>query len=338
MLHLTVFFNKSTKAMPYISAPYRKETTLNTLRSYVVQMPIADTKGRKIDLAPLPTKIDESGVVHFRENGRPEADVMRSKICKPDLVILATGYTQTLPFLDDTYPLPKDADMRSIWKSGSEDIGYIGFVRPSFGAIPPLAELQAQLWILALLKRLPTVLQPEDHYKLHHLRDSRIQYGVDHESYAYQLANDIGSAPSFGNMLKLGWKSTLSWALSANVNPKFRLEGLWKWEGAQAVMEGEIWETVTRRRMIWGEFFARLCCHFTDGVVLGHTTLAVMPIFIFGTASLMLLGVEYLILMVLLFLSFPRKVADGFILLKTVIGGARQGIALGPLTSGIKAA
>jgi dimethylaniline monooxygenase (N-oxide forming) len=65
------------------------------------------------------------------------------------------------------------------------------------GAIPPLAELQAQLWILALLDRLPHPLVPETNYRLHVSPNSRIQYGVDHESYAYQLAVDMESVPSF---------------------------------------------------------------------------------------------------------------------------------------------
>lgn len=105
-----------------------------------------------------------------------------------------------------------------------------------------------------LLNRLPAPLQFEDHYRLHTSPTSRIQYGVDHESYAYQLALDMGSAPSFTDVLMKGWKLTASWALSAQVNPKFRLVGPWKWTGAQEVMENEIWATVTRRRGFFGEF------------------------------------------------------------------------------------
>lgn len=82
---------------------------------------------------------------------------------------------------------------------------------------------------------------------------SRIQYGVDHESYAYQLALDTGSAPSFSEVAAMGWKMSLVWALSANVNTKFRLVGPWKWAGAEQVMKTEIWETVTRRRGFFGE-------------------------------------------------------------------------------------
>lgn len=63
----------------------------------------------------------------------------------------------------------------------------------------------------------------------------------------------MGSAPSFTDVASRGWKLTLCWALSANVNPKFRLVGPWKWEGAKQVMETEIWATVIRRRGFFGK-------------------------------------------------------------------------------------
>jgi dimethylaniline monooxygenase (N-oxide forming) len=261
--------------MPYISAPYRKESFINTLRSYIVQVPIVPTGNKVINLAPFPASISSSGVVKFLDNKRSEAAVMRSKKVKPDLVILATGYTQSFPFLSSTYPLPQDTDIRGIWKQGSEDVAFIGFLRPSFGAIPPLAELQAQLWTLSLLSRLPAPLTPQDHYKLHHPPGSRVKYGVDHESYAYQLALDMGSAPSFTKVIGMGWKVAVTWALSAQVNTKFRLTGPWKWERAKKVMETEIWETVARRR----GFF-------------GHFTLSFMPIVLFGTLSAVLYVLE----------------------------------------------
>lgn len=139
------------------------------------------------------------------------------------------------------------------------------------GAIPPLAELQAQLWVLNLLGRLPSPLKEESHYKLRPPPNSRVTYGVDHESYAYQLALDMGSAPSFTDIVTMGFKMVACWALSAQVNTKFRLVGPWKWEGAKEVMETEIWDTVARRR----GFF-------------GHITLSVVPMVLFGSLSAML--------------------------------------------------
>lgn len=265
-----IFFNKSTNAMPFIAGQYRKSSWLNTARSWVAQVPIVETGGKKIDLAPWPREVTEKGVVKFTENGREEAERMRDVVCKPDLVILATGYTQSFPFMDSSYPTPIQADTRGIWKTGDQSVGFIGFVRPSFGAIPPLAEMQSQLWVLSLLRMStsPLMLEPESHYKLLSPPDARVKIGVDYESYAYQLALDVGSAPSFLEVLSLGPKLLASWALSSNVTPKFRLVGPWKWDGAQKVMEGEIWETVSRRR----GFF-------------GHVTLSLVPIVLFGSLS-----------------------------------------------------
>jgi dimethylaniline monooxygenase (N-oxide forming) len=266
--------------MPYISVFFRKRfffaSWVNTLRSYIAQIPIIDTGDREIDLAPWPQSVSRDGVVKFIKTKRLEGHVVRARgLVKPDILIFATGYIQSFPFLDATYPLPQDADIRGIWKQGNEDVAFIGFVRPSFGAIPPLAELQAQHWTLSLLSRLPATLTPQDHYKLHHPPGSRIKYGVDHESYAYQLACDMGSAPSFTEVICMGWKVAVTWAMSAQVNTKFRLVGPYKWEGAKKVMETEIWDTVARRR----GFF-------------GHFTLSFLPIVLFGALSAVLWVLE----------------------------------------------
>ncbi|KAM7185608.1 hypothetical protein V8F20_011742 [Naviculisporaceae sp. PSN 640] len=219
-----IFFNKSNKAMPYISAPYKAEaeaSLVDRIRSSLIQVPVADTHGRQIDLAPWPEKIDKQGVVHFRDNGRVEYTRLKDEVIKPDIVIFATGYTQTFPFFNSPtspesssqhgeYYMPGQLNVRDIWHTSDPSVGYIGFVRPSFGAIPPLAEMQAQLWVLNLVApdKIPSKLKPEDepHYRLKHPVYSRIQYGVDHESYAYQLALDMGSAPSLGDVIRAGWR------------------------------------------------------------------------------------------------------------------------------------
>lgn len=135
--------------------------------------------------------------------------------------------------------------------------------------------MQSQLWVLQLVSQLPHPLKEESHYRLSDPTNPRTAYGVDHESYVYQLAVDMGSAPSISDIVPLGWKMTLCWALSAQVNPKFRLIGPWKWSGARKIMENEIWETIARRR----GFF-------------GHLLLSVVPILIFGSLSAVLWVVE----------------------------------------------
>ncbi|KAH6985322.1 dimethylaniline monooxygenase [Ilyonectria destructans] len=273
-----IFFNKSMKVGPFINLPYRQKIHgyslwLYTLRSALVQIPVPKTNGKQVDLAPWPKKIDSEGVVHFIRNGRPEFDRMRDERIKPDIIILCTGYEQSFPFFRPNkvepvqeYPKPTLADVRGIWKSDDSTIGFIGFVRPSLGAIPPLAEMQAQLWILNLLapRKILRDLLPRDeaHYRLVCPPGARINYGVDHESYAYQLALDIGSAPGLLDILRLilwkpgprAWRLLIIWAFGAHFNTKFRLKGPWKWDGAHDLLvSDEFWQTITRRPLLFGK-------------------------------------------------------------------------------------
>jgi hypothetical protein len=57
---------------------------------------------------------------------------MKMVVCKPDVVILATVYTQEFTFLDNTYPTTREATIHSVWKQNDETVGFIGFVRPSY--------------------------------------------------------------------------------------------------------------------------------------------------------------------------------------------------------------
>ncbi|KAK3988398.1 hypothetical protein QBC44DRAFT_398070 [Cladorrhinum sp. PSN332] len=301
-----IFFNKSNLATPYISAPYTPSATstlLQRIRSSLIQVPLP-TPTKYIDLAPWPTHIDPAGVLHLTASpNRPEYHRLLTTQLKitPDVLIYATGYTQSFPFLPPSIPTPSSTGRgmtRSIFHPSNPSLAFIGFVRPSFGAIPPLSEQQAQLWVLALLAphklRVPCLRalkpQDEDHYKLKTPQNSRINYGVDHESYAYQLALDVGSALSFWEAIKAGWecrkgegesqggwyKLPLVWALGANFGAKFRLKGPWRWEaGAKRVMVEELWETVERR-----------------GGFLGHAMLSGLPMVLFGGISLLLWVVE----------------------------------------------
>ncbi|KAF9070437.1 dimethylaniline monooxygenase [Rhodocollybia butyracea] len=290
-----IFFNKSMKVCPYISEPYRPKLPgwrlwIYALRSALVQTPIPDTCGKRIDLAPWPEEFDSEGVVRFKDNGREEYHRLKDEKIRPDIVVLCTGYKQTFPFLHandgqtgQEYPTPDRTNVRGIWKDDEPDIGFVGFIRPSLGAIPPLSELQAQLWVLNLLapQKIPRPLIPRDepHYRLQHPPGSRVTYGVDHESYAYQLALDMDSAPGisdiFGVMYrKYGantWRLPIIWALGAHFTTKFRLQGPWQWDGAQDLLvTGEFWETITRRPIFFG-----------------HFAVNILPIVIFGPVCLL---------------------------------------------------
>ncbi|KAF3065168.1 Dimethylaniline monooxygenase [N-oxide-forming] 2 [Daldinia childiae] len=284
-----IFFNKSGyKLSPYFNAVWKPKAPKGIserIRSWIVRTPNTEEicHGRQVDLAPWPERIDETGTVIFRDNKRPEYAYMKDENIKPDIVIFCTGYTHQYPFLGDHRRDPRYYEgklIRQIWPREDPSLGFIGFVRPNLGAIPPLAEFQAQLWVLNLLApgRVASSLLPSDepHYQLVRKENARIRYGVDHESYAYQLALDMGSAPSFGDVLRLGFSSSnggwyklpLTWALSSNFNTKFRLIGPWKWDGALDIMNTELWDTVARRQIFFG-----------------HFTLSFVPMLIFGPTS-----------------------------------------------------
>ena len=132
------------------------------------------------------------------------------------------------------------------------------------GAIPSLAELQSQLWIIRFLQHMCPVQVPSREsgdavyknsldtydldYKLHPACGydfGSTKHGVDHESYAYQLALDTGGASTISHVYSLGWKVLFTWAMGSNFNPKFRLVGPWKRESDMVeVMEGELFPVV----------------------------------------------------------------------------------------------
>ncbi|KAI1802078.1 FAD/NAD(P)-binding domain-containing protein [Daldinia bambusicola] len=305
-----LFFNKGApKALPYISAPYRPTNpgVIERIRRSILQVPVEKVEGdRVIELAPWPTHVDASGTIHFSNNGRPEYSRMRDLgPTKPDVLVFATGYRQEFPFFQDQtrdhYPVPGSTDVRSIWSRADPTVGFIGFVRPGYGAIPPLAELQAQLWLLNLMapERTANLSDDDDHhFRLRSGQNSRINYGVDHETYAYQLGLDIGSAPTFLDAVRAGWSASryqfnllyripIIWAAGAQLNSKFRLKGPYSWDGAAHVLGGELWQTISRRHGLFGNFL-----------------LAVVPITLLGIFSLFLYFFG-LILLVLKVVTWP---------------------------------
>lgn len=235
----------------------------------IIQSHLPEFEGTSIDVAPLPQSIDQDGRCRFVDNGRPEYRRMKPMSIYPDCIVLCTGYVQAFNYLDQEsevgYSGPEGADVRQIWKRDDHTVGYIGFVRPSLGAIPPLAEMQAQLWTTRLLapERFATALHPENesHYRLRHSPSARIKYGVDHESYVYQLGLDMASAPGLLDVIrltgrlprKLAWRLVIIWAFGANFNTKFRLMGPWRLDGAAHLLTtDEFWETITRRPILFG--------------------------------------------------------------------------------------
>ncbi|KAK6225269.1 dimethylaniline monooxygenase [Colletotrichum tabaci] len=320
----SLFLVKSDRALPYLNEGYRAQGIFSRVRAFVMNMELKETGGKKILTAPWPTSFSSDGTVTFPDSKRKEHAEALSRGTRPDLVVLATGYVRRFCFLGEDYPKPDELDVRGIWRRGDVTAGFIGFVRPGIGAIPPLAELQAQLWVLNLLRykypqQVPMpLLAPGQgtcpdavaHYEVDYALRARgghdffkTKHGVEQESYAYQLALDMGAAPTISFMARQGFRAFYTWAMGSNFNTKFRLVGPWKWEaGALSIMRGELFEVVMQTG--GGVFFA---------------TYTLLPLFLFGTLTvvlhatagfLRLLGMEQRAKDVLGSGSIPRREGD----------------------------
>ncbi|KAK6845557.1 hypothetical protein PG995_015667 [Apiospora arundinis] len=278
--------------------------TWQRLRAFFCQMPLENVGDKRIQVAPWPARVNPDGTWVFPDDtGRPEyAEVRDVADYRPTVVVCCTGYDREFPFLDDGFePTQDQADVRGVYCAEDVTVGYIGFVRPNLGAIPPLAEMQAQLWVhrlmqwahtqhhhrreeeeeddesepagnntieqiqiqnqtqqqrRALFSHDPNAVPPHDiSYQLRPRGAydlARHKGGVDHESYAYQLALDLGAAPTFTFMVRQGSPRALwTWAMGSNFNPKFRLVGPYSSaengrEAALDIMRGELFRVTSR--------------------------------------------------------------------------------------------
>lgn len=124
---------------------------------------------------------------------------------EPDLVILCTGFDTRMPMLDPAVADPPRY-LHTFNPTVGARLGFIGFLRPAFGAIPPLAELQARWFALLLSGRRALPPAPEMHavidrwtdLRAHYFRPigTRLGHLVDHTSFCDALAAEIGCKPT----------------------------------------------------------------------------------------------------------------------------------------------
>lgn len=115
--------------MPYLNRKWKKRSKFAEMLATYIDADVFDHEP-SVDLAPFPSHFTKDGQVIFRKNGRKEDFAMRDQVIKPDVVIYATGYTQSFPFLDSSYPTPSQATCRDIIDPKDPTVSFIGFVRP----------------------------------------------------------------------------------------------------------------------------------------------------------------------------------------------------------------
>lgn len=127
-----VLLCKSDKALPYMNVGKRSDSWVNRMRSRVMNVPIRENDGKKIDVETWPKYINEDGLMVFDEKV-PAGSTLPDHQLKPDVMVFATGYTREFPFLSSDYPCVAQTNVRGIYKNGDVTFGFIGFVRPAIG-------------------------------------------------------------------------------------------------------------------------------------------------------------------------------------------------------------
>lgn len=131
-----VFLNKSARAMQFINRPYYRLSRLHRLLAHYIDPPLPEgVDDPTIHVVPFPKRFDEEGRAVFPPPPKHRAKERGAEgECKPDLVVLCTGYRQDFSWLGEGYPRgPDECDVRGVCSSKDPSVAFIGFLRPGVG-------------------------------------------------------------------------------------------------------------------------------------------------------------------------------------------------------------
>jgi dimethylaniline monooxygenase (N-oxide forming) len=152
----------------------------------------------------------------------------------PDLVIFCTGFDTRMPYLDEALAAAPRF-LHTFHPEVGPSLGFIGFLRPAFGAIPPLAELQAR-WF-ALVQSGRSALPPhaemrqsiEDgkKFRAHFFRavKGRLDHLVEHTPFCDELAARIGCKPTWRDVRGESRSFQYKFMVGPFVSAQYRLVG-----------------------------------------------------------------------------------------------------------------
>lgn len=155
-------------------------------------------------------------------------------VFEPDLVVMCTGFETRAPFLlEATASAPRFLHVFN--PTVGPSLGFIGFVRPAFGAIPPLAELQARWFALVQsgAVTLPPVAEMESSiaywtgYHAHMFRavNQRLSHLVDFTPFCDELATRIGCKPTASDVRRESRRFRMRFFAAPFVAAQYRLVG-----------------------------------------------------------------------------------------------------------------
>jgi dimethylaniline monooxygenase (N-oxide forming) len=254
--------NKSHAAMSHLNVPIKSQSMWGRFWMWVYQesglRPIESFHQTEV------VGVDDDGVtVRFCDGRKYEAD----------LIVLATGYKQSFPFLDDnirkefmeeslqaqscdgckgdvsSYKLEEHylPSQHFIVGKNRPRLGFIGFVRPNVGAIPPMSELQV-MWWLERMKGAVNML-PNSDPPSYMVLGRKYPYGVDYGSYMHRVAEDFGAAPTLTTLSKSShpFKALYTYCIGQSMISLFRLQGPYASAVCWEVVTGELWRVCLKR-------------------------------------------------------------------------------------------
>jgi len=152
----------------------------------------------------------------------------------PDLVIFCTGFDTRIPFLDDALATAPRY-LHTVHPDVGPRLAFIGFLRPAFGAIPPISELQAR-WF-ALLQSGRAALPPPaemrqsidewTRFRAHFFRavKGRLEHLVEHTPVCDELAERIGCKPTWRDIRRESRLFQRKFMVGPFVPAQYRLVG-----------------------------------------------------------------------------------------------------------------
>ncbi|XP_073672785.1 flavin-containing monooxygenase 5-like [Garra rufa] len=184
------------------------------------------------------------------EDGTVEDDI--------DLVVFATGYTFSFPFLPSrVIPVTKNkvSLYKYVYPPGLErqTLAVIGLIQP-LGAIMPISEMQAR-WATRVFKglcKLPPmsammkdIKAKEEAMARRYVDAQRHTIQVDYIPYMDELAKQVGVCPSILKLLLTDPRLALNVIFGPCTPYQFRLHGPGQWEGARQAILTQ-WDRVNK--------------------------------------------------------------------------------------------